>query len=100
MGAMPAGLWVGNPMGATLEAFSLKAGDAKFREVFLGGEARIQMVAAQLHELAEAEVEFAIVTAGISGTVLRGLACVPEWRAYFPLERVWDVSQARHKTGS
>ena len=104
VGPVPPGLWQGNPMGAVLEAFCEHAGEAAFRqlfrEVFCGGEARIRLVADWLDRMGRAGVEFAVVTAGVSTSALRGLAAVPEWRHHFPPSRVWDVSQARHRTGS
>eukprot|EP00929_Paragymnodinium_shiwhaense_P018465 TRINITY_DN12919_c0_g1_i1.p1 TRINITY_DN12919_c0_g1~~TRINITY_DN12919_c0_g1_i1.p1 ORF type:complete len:292 (-),score=27.06 TRINITY_DN12919_c0_g1_i1:255-1079(-) len=107
--AIPDGLWSGNAMGAALEDFSQANGEDAFRdvfrEVFCGGEERIRIVADWLENArrclgADHAVEFAIVTAGISSTVLRGLSVVPEWQPYFPLSRVWDTSQGRHKHGS
>eukprot|EP00928_Gymnodinium_smaydae_P040549 TRINITY_DN27491_c0_g1_i1.p1 TRINITY_DN27491_c0_g1~~TRINITY_DN27491_c0_g1_i1.p1 ORF type:complete len:351 (-),score=81.23 TRINITY_DN27491_c0_g1_i1:54-1076(-) len=104
MVAPPPGIWAGNAMGAALEAFCCRAGEEGFRqlfrEVFLGGDERIRLVADALARLQRAGAELCIVTAGSSGAVLRALAAVPEWRPFFPPSLVWDVSQARHKAGS
>jgi len=84
--------------------FCEQAGDeafnALFREVFLGGEERIQLVAGVLQRLRERGCEFAIITRGISTSVLRGLVAVPEWLPFFPSSHVWDCSQNRHQINS
>lgn len=91
-----------DPVCAAVEDFCHRAGrDAfreLFREVFLGGDARITATAAWLERLrCQENCEFAIVTAGVSAAVLQGLAAVPEWLPHFPASRVWDTSQGRHQ---
>merc|ERR1712032_371909 len=88
-------------MNSALEDFCRKAGDdlfrKLFREVFLGGEDRITLLADWLDRLQDTSVEFAIITAGTSTAVLRALAvAVPEWLRFFPSDRIWDTSQGRH----
>mmetsp|Transcript_77461 Transcript_77461/g.214206 ORF Transcript_77461/g.214206 Transcript_77461/m.214206 type:complete len:246 (-) Transcript_77461:120-857(-) len=93
-----------DPMGLAIECFCRSAGETAFRdvfrEVFLGGPARISLVAAWLERMQREGVEFAIVTAGVSSAVLRALTTVPEWQPFFPANRVWDVSQGRHSVRS
>lgn len=68
-----------------------------FREIFLGGDTRVALVAAWLEKMRGAGVEFAIVTAGISTAVLRALTLgAPEWLPFFSASSIWDSSQARH----
>jgi len=85
-----------------LENFCQGAGEASFRdvfrEVFLGGSARIEMVAAWLAKMKRQGVEFAIVTAGVSASVVRALSVVPEWQPFFSSGRIWDTQQGRHRT--
>lgn len=87
-----------------VEDFCRQAGEDAFnavvREVFLGGPERIALIASWLEEMRGAGVEFAIVTAGISATVLRALTAVPEWLPFFGSSHIWDVSQGRHSIAS
>eukprot|EP00439_Symbiodinium_sp_Y106_P029580 s4607_g3.t1 len=70
------------------------------REVFFGGAERINAIASWLQQLSRSGAEFAIVTAGISTSVLRVLNAVPEWQPFFPSDRIWDVQQSRHSVQS
>lgn len=89
-----------DPMVTAVEDFCRHAGEDVFREVFrsvfLGGESRIKLLANWLRRMHESCVDFAIVTAGVSSTVMRALTAVPEWLPYFPSNRVYDCSQGRH----
>lgn len=92
-------------MSAALEAFCRNTGGEDvfrklFREVFLGGEERIQAVARWLERASDERIEFAIITAGVATTVLRALCAVPEWSKFFPSHRIWDSSQGRHNVRS
>jgi len=91
-------------MVCAVEDFCRHAGEDAFREVFrtvfLGGEERISLVADWLRRMQESRVDFDIVTAGTSSTVLRALAVTPEWLPFFPSNRVWDCSQGRHAVRS
>lgn len=86
-----------------VEAFCAEAGEDAFaelfREIFLGGQDRIALVAASLQRLQAAGVEFAIITRGSSMSILRGLAATPEWLQYFSSSHIWDTSQSRHRGG-
>mmetsp|Transcript_25392 Transcript_25392/g.46510 ORF Transcript_25392/g.46510 Transcript_25392/m.46510 type:complete len:278 (-) Transcript_25392:101-934(-) len=94
----------GDAMTRALDDFIGKNGEATFRsvfrEMFLGGEERIKYLAEWLGKLQEKGVTFAIVTAGFSTAVLRGLHCAPELQCFFPSSRVWDTSQGRHRIRS
>eukprot|EP00929_Paragymnodinium_shiwhaense_P029114 TRINITY_DN16762_c0_g1_i3.p1 TRINITY_DN16762_c0_g1~~TRINITY_DN16762_c0_g1_i3.p1 ORF type:complete len:581 (+),score=122.18 TRINITY_DN16762_c0_g1_i3:92-1834(+) len=89
-----------DPMNCALDHFcglhGLETFHKLFREVLLGGEDRIRLVADWLQGMQDAGCEFCIVTAGTSSAVMRGLAAVPEWQQYFPSNRVWDTQQGRH----
>mmetsp|Transcript_148944 Transcript_148944/g.371115 ORF Transcript_148944/g.371115 Transcript_148944/m.371115 type:complete len:296 (-) Transcript_148944:29-916(-) len=89
-----------DPMVAAVEDFCRQGGEAAFRdlfrEVFLGGEERIALIASWLGRMQRSGVEFAIVTAGVSVSVLRALSAVPEWLPFFSSGRVWDTQQSRH----
>lgn len=91
-------------MGDALEHFIKQSDEPQFhrlfREVFLGGSERILLIAAWLSRMQADGCEFAIITAGVSSSVLRALAAVPEWRPFFKSSRVWDVSQGRHNIQS
>lgn len=92
-------------MNAAVDAFCRNTGGEDvfhrlFREVFLGGEERIQAVARWLERASDEGIEFAIVTAGVATSVLRALCAVPEWLKYFPSDRIWDSSQSRHSVRS
>merc|ERR1711879_112225 len=93
-----------DPMVVALDAFCEQADETVFgelfREVFLGGDARIALVAKTLQKLQAAGVDFAIITRGTSTAVLRGLVAVPEWLPFFPSSCVWDNSQCRHQVSS
>eukprot|EP00747_Dinoflagellata_sp_TGD_P209564 gnl/TRDRNA2_/TRDRNA2_82947_c0_seq1.p1 gnl/TRDRNA2_/TRDRNA2_82947_c0~~gnl/TRDRNA2_/TRDRNA2_82947_c0_seq1.p1 ORF type:complete len:259 (+),score=43.72 gnl/TRDRNA2_/TRDRNA2_82947_c0_seq1:58-834(+) len=97
----PAG---GDAMNAALDEFCFCYGEELFREafrnIFLGGEERIAMIANWLQRMSGNGVEFSIVTAGTSTAVLRGLCTVPEWLRYFNSNRIWDTQQGRHRVGS
>ncbi len=67
-----------------------------FREIFCGGDSRINEIASNLEKLKLQGAEFAIITAGVSTSVLRALAEVPEWLPYFPSSKIYDTSQCRH----
>lgn len=95
-----------DPMTDALEFFCTNAGDKQFREMFrdlfLGGEERIQLITTWLAKSQlDHGCEYAIVTAGQSSAVLRALnTAVPEWTPFFPNANVWDTSQSRHAATS
>mmetsp|Transcript_46153 Transcript_46153/g.83175 ORF Transcript_46153/g.83175 Transcript_46153/m.83175 type:complete len:239 (+) Transcript_46153:112-828(+) len=93
-----------DPMSSALEDFCRHAGEKVFhevfREVFLGGDERITMVASWLESMRQKGVEFGIVTAGTSTAVLRALSAAPEWQPFFPSVRIWDTQQGRHSIRS
>lgn len=94
----------GEMINMAVEEFCRNSGEDKFhqlfREVFLGGEERIQAIASWLQRASDEGIEFAIVTAGIATSVLRALVGVPEWLKFFPSSRIWDSSQSRHSVRS
>mmetsp|Transcript_26624 Transcript_26624/g.61208 ORF Transcript_26624/g.61208 Transcript_26624/m.61208 type:complete len:278 (-) Transcript_26624:60-893(-) len=94
----------GDAMSRALDDFIGKNGEATFRtlfrEMFLGGEERIRCLAEWLEKLQQQGVTFAVVTAGFSTAVLRGLHCAPELQRFFPSSRIWDTSQGRHRIRS
>lgn len=106
--AMEGGVFQGIDGGSSVlgavEDFVAQAGEEAFkdafREVFLGGEQRIAWLTARLEKLHQQGVQFCIVTAGMSSSVVRCLIAVPEWRSYFPSDRIWDTSQSRHSVRS
>lgn len=74
---------------------------ALFREVFLGGEDRIAALTTWLREKKRANVDMAIITAGIASAVSLALqVAVPEWSDFFPPDVVLDISQNRHQVTS
>ena len=87
-------------MVAAVENLSLTLGERfhqLIREVFLGGEERIQLLT-QWFARKEAEgIHFAIITAGIASTVSIALEAVPEWDRFFPPDLVLDLSSSRHQ---
>jgi len=91
-------------MAKALDDFTRRNGEEAFsklfRELFLGGEDRIRSLAQWLERLDAKGVQFAIITAGTSTAVLRGLNCAPELRRFIPSSRVWDCSQGRHSIRS
>ena len=87
-------------MDVVLDVFCRQSGEDALhkvlREVFFGGSERINLIADWLRRMQENGAEFAIVTAGTSSALLRALAALPEWRPFFPSDRIWDTSQGRH----
>eukprot|EP00438_Fugacium_kawagutii_P015232 Skav206124 [mRNA] locus=scaffold172:254946:255518:+ [translate_table: standard] len=87
-------------MVSAVEALNEKLGP-KFRllirEVFLGGEERIQQLTEWFARKAAEGVQFAIITAGIASSVSMALEAVPEWDRFFPPDLVLDLSASRHQ---
>ena len=70
------------------------------REVFLGGEERIQHLTAWFAGKDQEGIHFAIITAGVASSVSMALEAVPEWDRFFPTDVVLDLSQSRHQVPS
>lgn len=93
-----------HPMVCATEFLAEKLGPEKFtrlvREVFLGGEERIQWLTGWLRAKKQLGVDLAIITAGISSTVSMALDAVPEWNLLFTTDAVLDVGSCRHQVSS
>ncbi|CAJ1434826.1 unnamed protein product [Effrenium voratum] len=90
-----------HPILCAVECLQEKLGEEKFkqliREVFLGGDERIQQLTAWLTAKKKEGVDFAIITAGLASTVSIALEAVPEWDDFFPTDVVLDVGASRHQ---
>lgn len=88
-------------MVAAVENLSHKLGERRFRqlirEVFLGGDERIQHLTEWFTRKEAEGIHFAIITAGIASTVSIALEAVPEWDRFFPPDLVLDLSNSRHQ---
>ncbi|CAK9081529.1 unnamed protein product, partial [Durusdinium trenchii] len=84
-----------------VERLTKQLGEKKFkemiREVFLGGEERIQELTEWFTKKTNDGISFAIITAGVASTVSMALEAVPEWDRFFPTDLVLDLSGSRHQ---